>query len=59
MVDAGSMTATHVIVETEGATVPTRETDTPGGEAPGNGGSTADAGPANRGAATEQATHPT
>ena len=59
MVDAGSMTATHVVVEPEGATVPTGETDTSGGEAPGDGGSTADVDPANRGAATEQVTHPT
>lgn len=59
MVDAGSMTATHVVVEPEGATVPTGETDTSGGEVPGDGGSTADVDPANRGAAMEQATHPT
>ena len=59
MVAAGSMTATHVVVEPEGATVPTGETDIPGGEVPGDGGSTADVDPANRGAATEQATHPT
>ena len=34
MVDAGSMTATYVVVEPEGATVPTGETDTPDGEVP-------------------------
>lgn len=53
------MTVTHVVVEPEGATVPTGETDTSGGEAPGDGGSTADVDPANRGTATEQATRPT
>ena len=37
MVDAGSMTATHVVVEPEGATVTTGETDTSGGEVPGDG----------------------
>lgn len=37
VVDAGGMTATHVVIEPNGATVPAGETVTPGGEVPGDG----------------------
>lgn len=37
VVDAGGATATHVVIEPEGATAPAGETDTPGGEVPGDG----------------------
>ena len=59
VVDADGAVAPHVVIEPDGATVPTGETDTPGGEVPGDGGSTAEVDPANRGVPTEQATHPT
>lgn len=59
VVDADGAVAANVVIEPDGATVPTGETDTPGGEVPGDGGSTAEVDPANRGVPTEQATHPT
>ena len=59
VVDANGAVATHVMIEPDGATAPAGETVTPGGEVPGDGGSTADVGPAISGAATEQPTHPT
>lgn len=59
VVDAGGAVAPHVVIEPEGVTAPAGKTDSPGGEMPRNGGSTADVGPANSGAATEQAAQPT
>lgn len=59
VVDADGAVAPHVMIEPDGATVPAGETDSPGGEMSGNGGSTADVDPAISGAATEQTTHPT
>lgn len=59
VVDAGGAVATHVVIEPDGATAPAGETVTPGGEVPGDGGSTAEVDPANRAVPTEQATHPT
>ena len=59
VVDADGAVTPLVMIEPDGATAPAGETDTPGGEVPGDGGSTAEVDPANRGVPTEQATHPT
>ena len=53
VVDADGVTAMHVVIEPESATVPVGETDTPSGEP------SADVDPAIGGASAEQATHPT
>ena len=58
VVDAGGLTASHVVIEPEDATAPAGESDTPSGEVPG-GGAAADIDPAIGGTATEQAKHPT
>ena len=57
-VDAGGSVAAHVVIEPEGATMPTGEIDTPSGKVPG-GGAAADIDPAIGGAAAEQAKCPT
>lgn len=59
VVDADGAVAPHVVIEPDGATGPAGETESPGGEVPGDGVAGADVDPANRGAAAEQTTHPT
>ena len=59
VVDADGSVAAHVVIEPDDATVPVGKTDSPGGEVPGDGGSTADVDPAISWTASEQATHPT
>lgn len=59
VVDADGSVVPHVVIEPDDATVPVGETDSPGGEVPGDGGSTADFDPAISWTASEQATHPT
>lgn len=59
VVDADGSVAAHVSIEPVDATASAGETVTPGGEVPGDGGSTADVDPAISWTALEQATHPT
>lgn len=59
VVDADGSVAAHVTIEPVDATASAGETVTPGGEVPGDGGSTADVDPAISWTALEQATHPT
>lgn len=59
VVDADGSVAPHVVIDPDDTTVPVGKTDSPGGEVPSDGGSTADVDPAISGGITEQAANPT